>query len=106
MKKVTYRKECTIRLVGIGGVEVTIPKLVVDRAARAEGQTLEEFVKTHRLVHLFNDFTDFDAAYRFERIKDTEVINIGGDEEKELRQPKVNQNKEHSFDELRKILNP
>ena len=104
MKKVTYRKECTIRLVGAGGVEVTIPKLVVDRAAREESQTLQEFVKTHKLVHLFNGFTDFDAAYRFERIKATEVINIGGDEEKELRQPKEGKNKVHGFDELKKRI--
>ena len=97
MKKVTYRKECKIRVVGVGGVEVTIPKLVIDRAARSEGQNLEEFVRTHKLVHLFNDFSDFDAAYRFERIKETEEIDL----EEEVEPSPASPSKLSAFDELR-----
>jgi len=80
MGKLAYRKEFKMRMVGMGGVEVTIPKVIVDRAARLENQTIEEFVKTHKVVHLYNDFTDFNAAYRFERIQETEEISEGGEE--------------------------
>jgi len=75
-KEVVYRKEYRMRPVGIGGVEVTIPKLVIERAARRAGQTSEEFIKTHKVVHLFNDFSDFDAAYRFIPLENTEEITI------------------------------
>ena len=75
MSRSVYRKECKMRSVGMGGIEVTIPKIIVDKAARSEGQTIDEFVKTHKVVHLFNSFTEFDAAYRFERIQETEEIN-------------------------------
>ena len=107
MKKVTYRKECKIRVVGVGGVEVTLPKLVIERAARAEGQTIEEFVKTHKLVHLFNDFTDFDAAYRFERIKETEEIEvIELDKVEKPKPPTLTERREKPvpFDEMRRRL--
>jgi len=77
MGKEPYRKEGRIRLFGVGGVEITVPKVIAERASRSEGQTIEEFAKTHRVVHLFDDFTDFTAAYRFERIEPTEeAVNV------------------------------
>ncbi len=79
MGKLAYRKEFKMRMVGMGGVEVTIPKVIVDRAARLENQTIEEFVKTHKVVHLYNDFADFNATYRFERIQETEEISDEGE---------------------------
>ena len=75
-KEVVYRKDYKMRQVGVGGVEVTIPKLVIERAARKAGQTTGEFVKSHKVSHLFNDFADFDAAYRFIPLEETEEITI------------------------------
>jgi hypothetical protein len=75
-KKVVYRKEYKIRLVGDGGVEASIPRVIVERAARQAGMSLEDFVRTHRIVHLYNDFTDFTAAYRFVPAVKTEEIEV------------------------------
>ena len=77
-KKTVYQKEYKIRMVGDGGIEVTIPKVVVERAARKAGMSLLEFIQTHKIVHLFNDFTDFDAAYRFAPIEPSEQIEVPG----------------------------
>jgi hypothetical protein len=83
MGKEPYRKEGRIRLFGVGGVEITVPRVIAERACRSEGQTIEEFAKTHRVVHLFNDFTDFTAAYRFEKIEPTEdIMNVEPEPEK------------------------
>lgn len=65
-----------MRLVGDGGIEISVPKIVVERAARRAGMSIEEFVRTHRVVHLFNDFKQFDAAYRFEPISQQNQIEI------------------------------
>ncbi len=96
MNHMAYRKECKLRPVGMGGFEITIPKLIVDRAARQEGMTTEEFAKSHKVVHLFNDFTDFNAAYRFEKDEPTEkIVNVGVN-------PKVPE--KGSFDDLRQRI--
>ena len=107
MKKEAYRKEGTLRPVGPGGVEMTVPKIIVDKVAREEGQTFEQFIKTHKVIHLFNNFTDFHAAYRFERIPEKETISLDEDEVEELNEPsepKKEESKPHSFDELKKMI--
>jgi hypothetical protein len=68
MAKTLYQKGYKMREAG-GGYEVTIPKLVVERAARKAELPLDEFIKQYRVIHLFNDFPDFDGAYRFEKIE-------------------------------------
>lgn len=72
MKKILYEKGYKMRVVG-GGFAGTIPKLVIERAARKAGLSPEEFIKEYRVIHLFNDFPDFDAAYRFEPKEKMEV---------------------------------
>ena len=86
MDKTAYRKVYRIRSFGRGGYEVTVPGIILDRAARARGMTIEEFAKSHRIVHLFNDFEGFDAAYRFEKaeVSDTEILEFTADEMQEL----------------------
>ena len=74
-KTVVYRKEYRMRRVGKEGVETTIPKLVIERAARKVGLPTEDFISQFKVVHLFNNFTDFDAAYRFIRDEKTEEID-------------------------------
>ena len=75
-KEVVYQKDYKIRIVGDGGIEASIPKVIVERAARKAGLTLEKFVETHRILHLFNDFPDFVAAYRFIPAEKTEEIEV------------------------------
>lgn len=82
MEKVAYRKVYRLRPFGRGGYEVTVPGLILDRAARSKGMTIEQFVKTHRMVHLFNDFKGFDGAYRFEPT--SEVLELSDEELREL----------------------
>lgn len=72
MSTTAYRKEYKMRLVGRQGVETTIPKLVIEKAAREHKLSIEEFVKNFKVVHLFNHFSSFDGAYRFEPIKEPE----------------------------------
>lgn len=60
-----YRKVYKMRQVGDGSVEVTLPKIVVERAARDRNMSVDEFIKLYRVEHLFNDFESFDGAYRF-----------------------------------------
>lgn len=95
MSKEPYRKEGRIRLFGMGGVEITIPKVIIDRAARSAGQTVEAFAKTHRVVHLFNDFTGYDAAYKFEEVKD---------EPQPAEKPKTEPKADAEFNKLREKL--
>ncbi len=78
-KKVAYKKDYRMRQVGVGGVSVLIPRIVIDRAAERENQTVAAFIRTHKVTHLFNDFTDFDAAYRFTPIETTEEIEVPGE---------------------------
>ena len=61
----TYQKEYRIRPVGDGGIEISVPKLIVERAARRAGVSIDDFIKSHNVIHLFNDFKEFDAAYKF-----------------------------------------
>jgi hypothetical protein len=75
MAEITYRKAYKMRTVGTGGYEVTVPKEIVERAARKRGLSVDEFLKRYKLVHLFNDFKTIDAAYRFEPIEeDIEIL--------------------------------
>ncbi len=64
-KQSVYHKRYKIRKVGTGGIEISVPKIVVERAARKEGMSLEKFMESFDVLHLFNDFDGFDAAYRF-----------------------------------------
>ena len=75
-KKIAHRKRYRMHMVGTGGVESTIPKVVVERAAKENKQTVEDFVMSHDIVHLFGNFTDFTAAYRFVSREDVEDIEI------------------------------
>jgi len=79
MAKVVYRKAYRMRKVGQGGVEATIPKEVVEKAARERELTVDEFIKNYRVVHLFDDFKTFDGAYRFEpapRAEELEEVEL------------------------------
>lgn len=73
-KKAVYKKEYKMRKVGDGGFEATIPIEVIRRAAAKAGMEPEEFVKTHKVAHLYNDFKDFDAAYKFVPDEPTEEV--------------------------------
>lgn len=84
MSKTAYRKVYALLPSGKAGYKVTVPALILERAARSKGMTLEQFVKTHKVVHLFNDFTGFDAAYRFEESPPEEVLELSGEEMEEL----------------------
>ena len=78
-KKTAHRKRYRMRMVGTGGVESTIPKVVVERAAKENKQTVEDFVMTHDIIHLFGNFDSFTAAYRFVprgEVEDIEVPSI------------------------------
>ena len=112
MNRIAYRKVYKVRPFGVGGYEITIPRIVLERAAGSKGLTLEEFVKTHQVVHLFNSFASFDAAYRFEPIKETdqEVLEINEEELEELAptpkntQPCSEPCKTDAFNQLRRKL--
>lgn len=69
-KKSVYRKAYRLRAVGPGGYETMVPLVVVEKEARKRGLTPDEFAKRFQVVHLFNDFVDFAAAYRFEPIEE------------------------------------
>jgi len=51
-----YTKTYKMRPVGDGGVEVTIPLLVIEREARKNGLTVTEFVKRFRAIAHFDSF--------------------------------------------------
>ncbi len=91
MDRLAYRKIYRLRPYGRGGYEVTVPGLILERAARSRGLTLEEFVRTHRVVHLFNDFKGFDAAYRFEKAEEPgqEILEVSDEELAELGPPET-----------------
>lgn len=84
MDKKAYRKVYRLRAFGRGGYEVTIPGLILDRAARSRGLTIEQFVRNYRVVHLFNDFPNFDAAYRFEAAPAEETLEFTDEELREM----------------------
>lgn len=67
-RKTAYRKAYRMRAVGTGGFEVSVPKIVIERAARKHGLSVDEFLKRYQVVHLFNDFDSIDFASRFEPI--------------------------------------
>ena len=75
-KKVVYRKEYRMRAVGAGGAETTIPKIVIEREARKQGISPDAFIKSFKVVHLFDDFDDFAAAYRFVPDPEKETITV------------------------------
>ena len=70
MTSIAYRKSYKIRIVGTGGIEVSLPRVVVERAARKHGLEVKEFVEKFKLVHLYNNFTGIDGAYRFEPVSE------------------------------------
>ena len=75
-KKVVYRKEYRMRAVGAGSAETTIPKIIIEREARKRGISPEAFIKSFKVVHLFDDFDDFAAAYRFIPAPEKEAIAV------------------------------
>ena len=77
-KKIVYRKEYRIRKVGDGGAETMIPRVVIEREARKRGISLDELIRTHKIVHLFDDFEDFAAAYRFVPAPEKEELDVPG----------------------------
>lgn len=112
MNKVAYRKGYRVRLFGKGGYEITVPKIIIERAAMSKDLTIEEFIKTHKVVHLFNNFTSFDAAYRFEPAMESgqEILEISEEELEELsspvvvKQPEKDQGNMNDFDRMKKML--
>lgn len=106
MGKVAYRKVYRVRLFGRGGYETTLPKIILEGAARSKGMTLDKFVKTHRVAFLFNDFQGFHAALRFEPIEDQEILELSEEELKELipDEPGTKPKQANLFDELRAKL--
>ena len=76
-KQSVYRKRYKIRKVGSGGYEFCVPKMILERAADKEGISLDEFLAKFEVVHLFNDFDNVAAMYRFDPIKDdSEQVEI------------------------------
>lgn len=113
MGKVAYRKVYRVRPFGVGGYEITVPRIILQRAAESEGQTIEEFIRTHKVVHLFNDFTGFAAAYRFESdTEGQELLELSEKEMKELgvinpdkpAEPLAEAPMKNTFDNLRSKL--
>ena len=100
MTQEAYRKEIRMRFAGVGAVVITIPKPIIEKAARSKGLSIEEFIEKYRAVALYNNFDQFDMAYRFEPIKDREILSLGKRELEELRPvPPAN-----IFDKLRAKL--
>ena len=75
-KRIVYRKEYRMRAVGAGGAETTIPKIVIEREARKRGISPRDFIKSFKVVHLFDDFENFAAAYRFVPAPETEELDV------------------------------
>ena len=72
-----YRKDYAVRKIGLSGYQAQIPILVLERAAESAGMSVDEFIKEYRMEHLFNDFTEFNAAYRFvKKNEPDEVIEV------------------------------
>ena len=99
-----YRKEIRMRFAGEGAVVITLPKPIVERAARSRGLTIGEFIKKYRAVCLYNNFTQFDTAFRFEPIKDEEILKISEEELGELAPQPQEEEPEVGFKELRRRL--
>lgn len=76
IKHSVYQKRYKIRKVGSGGIEISVPKIVVERAARKQGMSLDKFLEVFEVMHLFNDFDAYDAAYRFVPVEEAEEIEI------------------------------
>ncbi|MBU0778197.1 hypothetical protein KKF82_08055 [Patescibacteria group bacterium] len=51
-----YTKSYKMRIVGEVSVEATLPRIIVEREAKKLGLTIEEFIESHRVEYLFNDF--------------------------------------------------
>ena len=61
-----YIKAYKVRLVGPGSLEVTIPRVIVEREARRYSLSVEEFIQLFRVEYLFNDFGG--AFVRFKKV--------------------------------------
>lgn len=52
-----YVKSYKMRMVGAGSsLEATIPRAIVEREARRQKLSVEEFIKLFQVEYLFNDF--------------------------------------------------
>ena len=51
-----YVKAYKMRWVGPGSLEATIPRALVDREARRQNLSIQEFIKVYQVQYLFNDF--------------------------------------------------
>ena len=70
-KQAYYRQRYLLRTTGGRTVEVSLPPIVIERAAEEAGQNVELFIKTHKIEHLFDHFSnDFAGAYRFVPIEE------------------------------------
>ena len=67
MTEKTYRKLYKMRLVGqnLSGIEVTMPRLVIEKEARKHGLTVKEFLEQFRAIAHFNSIEG--VLYTFER---------------------------------------
>jgi len=59
-----YQETYTIRTVG-RGISTSIPKAVVERKARELGIPVEKFLKEYAVEVYFDEFGEFDLAYKF-----------------------------------------
>ena len=61
-----YKKRYALNMVGRDGstTTVAIPPAVIERKAEEKGMTPEEFVKTHRIIAIYNGFDG--VFYTFE----------------------------------------
>lgn len=60
----SYERTYTMRSVG-GGISTSIPKQIVERKAKEEGISPEEFIESFRVVIFFDDYEEVDGAFRF-----------------------------------------
>ena len=66
-----YEKTYTIRAIG-GGFSVSVPKEVVERKAKENGISVEEFKEKFAVKMLYDDFTNVDGAFKFVKKGDEE----------------------------------
>jgi len=66
-----YEKTYTIRAIG-GGFSVSVPKEVVERKAKENGISVEEFKEKFAVKMLYDDFSNVDGAFKFVKKGDKE----------------------------------
>ncbi len=59
-----YEETYSIRAIG-GGFSVSVPKKVVERKAKENGMSVENFKEKFAVKMFYDDFKDVDGAFKF-----------------------------------------